>query len=114
MKRLDETSLTNMERRAVKAAAERLGLQFPVDRVILFGSTARGDRDKHSDIDLLILTSRPLHWKEEKAVVEVLFDIGMEHDVIFSPLFASTGEWDGGLFTNFPVFHEISRDGALV
>lgn len=114
MKRLDKTSLTDMERRAVKAAAERLRMQFPVDRVILFGSTARGDRDEHSDIDLLILTSRPLHWKEEKAIVEVLFDIGMEHDVIFSPLFASTGEWDGGLFTNFPVFHEINREGALV
>ena len=114
MKQLDKTSLTDMERRAIEAAAEGLRMKFPVDRVILFGSTARGDRDEHSDIDLLILTSRPLHWREEKTIVEILFDIGMEHDVIFSPLFASTGEWDGGLFTNFPVFHEINREGALV
>ena len=114
MKHLDKTSLTDMERRAIEAAAEGLRMKFPVDRVILFGSTARGDRDEHSDIDLLILTSRPLHWREEKTIVEILFDIGMEHDVIFSPLFASTGEWDGGLFINFPVFHEISREGALV
>jgi predicted nucleotidyltransferase len=114
MKGLDKTSLTDAERRAVKAAAEELRMKFSVDKVILFGSMARGDRDEHSDIDLLILTSRPLHWREEKGVVEILFDIGMEHDVIFSPLFASTDEWDGGLFTNFPVFHEIGREGALV
>jgi len=114
MKQLDKTSLTDMERRAIKAAADGLKMNFPVERVILFGSIARGDRDEHSDIDLLILTSRPLHWKEEKAIVDVLFDIGMEHDVIFSPLFASAGEWDGGLFRNFPVFHEITREGALV
>ena len=49
---------------------------FSVERAILFGSKARGDFDKSSDIDLLVITSRPLHWREEKAIVEALFDLG--------------------------------------
>jgi hypothetical protein len=61
-----------------------------------------------------LITSRPLHWKEEKAVIDVLFEIGMEYDVIFSPLFASSEEWEGTLFKRFPIYKEIIRDGAIV
>jgi uncharacterized protein len=87
---------------------------FPVERVILFGSKVRGDFDQSSDIDLLVVTSCSLDWRQEKAVVEMLFDIGMEHDVIFSPLFASVQEWETGIFREFPVFREIVGEGALV
>jgi predicted nucleotidyltransferase len=114
MKPLKKTSLRKREHRAVEAAFERLKTEFPVQKVILFGSKARGDHDEHSDIDLLLITSRPLHWKEEKAIVETLFEVGMEHDVIFSPLMASEKEWEGGIFTEFPIYQEIVRDGALV
>ena len=114
MKPIEETHLMKNEREAINAAVEKLTAEFPVEETVLFGSKARGDHDAHSDIDLLLITSRPLHWKEEKAIVEVLFDIGMEHDVIFSPLFASSEEWKGGVFTQFPIYREIVRDGAIV
>jgi len=87
---------------------------FSVERAILFGSKARGDFDKSSDIDLLVITSRPLHWREEKAIVEALFDLGMKYDAVLSPLFASSDEWEGGIFREFPVYREIIRDGAIV
>lgn len=114
MKTLKESALTKKERDGIKAAVETLKREFPVDQVILFGSKARGDSNEHSDIDLLLITSRPLHWKEEKVVIETLFEIGMEYDVIFSPLFASREEWEGALFRKFPVYNDIMRDGAIV
>ena len=114
MKILESTPLIKRERDAIKRAVTVLKEQFPVEKVILFGSKSRGDDEKHSDIDLLIVTSRTLHWKEEKTIVGVLFDVGMEYDVIFSPLFVSSKEWNRGIFTEFPVYKEIIRDGALV
>ena len=99
---------------AIEAAVRMLKSELSITKVILFGSKARGDYDEHSDIDLLVVTSRLLHWKEEKAVVEALFDIGMEYDVIFSPLFTFSDEWEEGIFTEFPVYREISQDGAVV
>ena len=114
MRTWDNIPLLERERQAINKAAEMLRSQFPVSNVILFGSKVRGEDDEHSDIDFLLVTSRTLDWKEEKAVVEVLFDIGMEYDVIFSPLFASSDEWDGGIFVQFPVYEEISRDGAII
>lgn len=114
MRSLQDTSLKMNERRAIEAAERILREQFPIRHVILYGSKARGDSDQHSDMDLLLISSRRLHWKEEKAVTDILFDIGMEYDVIFSPLFVSGEEWDGGIFTRFPVYDEIIRDGAIV
>jgi predicted nucleotidyltransferase len=114
MKKYENTPLAERERDAINTAVALLKKDHPVKKAILYGSKTRGDDDEHSDIDLLIITSRPLHWKEEKAIVESLFDIGMEHDVIFTPLFVSDEEWEGGIFTTFPIYKEIMDDGALV
>jgi len=40
--------------------------------------------------------------------------IGMEYNVIFSPLFTFSDEWEEGIFTEFPVYQEILQDGAVV
>ena len=114
MKSFESVSLMKNENDAIKAAIKMLKNEFSVVKVILFGSKARGDYDEHSDIDLLVVTSRLLHWKEEKAIVGALFDIGMKYDVIFSPLFTFVAEWENGIFKEFPVYQEISRDGAVV
>ena len=114
MKSLDKAPLEKREKDAIEAASRILKERFAVESVILFGSKARGDADAHSDIDLLVISSKGLHWKDEKAIVDALFDIGMEHDVIFSPLFASAEEWRNGLFKSFPIYDEIAREGAVV
>ena len=114
MKVLESSLLIKRERVAIKKAVDLLRERYPVEKVILFGSKSRGDDEKHSDIDLLIVTAQTLHWKDEKAIVEIMFDSGMEYDVIFSPLFVSSEEWNRGIFTEFPVYKEIIRDGALV
>ncbi|MFO7459527.1 MAG: nucleotidyltransferase domain-containing protein [Desulfatiglandales bacterium] len=114
MKLKNRKSLEHKEEMAIEVVARTLKSQFPVEEIILFGSKARGDHDAFSDIDLLLVTTKPLHWKEEKAIVEVLFEIGMTHDVIFTPLFVSNEEWKGGLFTQFPIYSEILRDGAVI
>lgn len=97
MKSFESVSLMKNESDVIKAAIRMLKSEFSIAKVILFGSKARGDHDEHSDIDLAVVTSKLLHWKEERAIVGVLFDIGMEYDVIFSPLFTSVDEMGSGL-----------------
>ncbi|RJQ59366.1 MAG: nucleotidyltransferase domain-containing protein [Desulfobacteraceae bacterium] len=114
MKSLDKAPLAKNETEAIEAAAKLLKERFSIENIILFGSKARGDADAHSDIDLLLIGPMALHWKDEKAIVDALFDLGMEHDVIFSPLFATSEEWENGLFREFPIYDEIKREGAVV
>jgi len=114
MKSFESALFMKNESDAIEAAIRMLKSEFSIVKIILFGSKGRGDRDEHSDIDLLVVAPRLLHWKEEKAIVGALFDIGMEYDVIFSPLFTYSDEWENGIFTEFPVYQEISQDGAVV
>lgn len=114
MKKWYKIKLNQKERQAVEKAAEVLKNQFAINQIILFGSKARGVSDQYSDIDLLLIGANPLHWKEEKAIVEILFQVGLEYDMIFSPIFTSSAEWEGGIFRQLPIYHEILKDGALV
>ena len=60
MKKLAQIFLDDRDRAAIAAAVGLLRSRFPVERVMLYGSKARGTDDEESDIDLLVLTSRKL------------------------------------------------------
>ena len=47
--------LPMVDAQTLEEAVRRLATQFEADRVILFGSYARGAADEHSDVDLLVL-----------------------------------------------------------
>jgi len=66
MKSMDDLPLGDNEKKAIQEATRILKEKFPVSDVILFGSKARGDSDEESDIDLMLLTTRPIDWQERK------------------------------------------------
>ncbi len=105
--------LDEKEERAILKAARILKKNYPVEKVILFGSKARGDDDEGSDIDLCLLTSRPLHWKERECMIGELFDIEIEFDVVISILDTAISEWYGGIFRHFPIHENIYHEGVV-
>ena len=53
------------------------------EKVILFGSAARGDEDSHSDLDVLVITSHPVHRGHlTEEIYMNLFGVGQAVDVI--------------------------------
>jgi uncharacterized protein len=84
LKNLENLKLRKNETAAIEEATQVLKERFPVKEVILFGSKARGDSDPESDIDLLLLTTEPIDWKERHQIVDALFEVEMEHDVVIS------------------------------
>jgi predicted nucleotidyltransferase len=112
MRTLANIPLEEKDRQAIEAAARLLRDRFPVERVILFGSKARAAGDEESDIDLLVLTSRKLHWREEEAITNALFDVEMAHDVVISPLIVPAEEWFEGVYRVLAIHGEVDRDGV--
>ena len=112
MKTLSEINLNEKDRRAIEAAAAILRQRFPVERVVLFGSKARGDDDDESDIDLLVLTRRRLSWQERGEITDALFDLQLELDVVISTLVVPSEEWEHGLYQVLPIRYEIEREGV--
>jgi uncharacterized protein len=112
MKKLNDLKLQSNEREAIREATKMLKEKFPINDIILFGSKARGDSDEASDIDLFLVTKHSIHWKERQAIIHALFDLGMKHDVIFSILDTPEGNIRKGLFSAFPIYDEIMKEGV--
>jgi predicted nucleotidyltransferase len=112
MRTLADVELRPADREAIVAAATLLRERFPVLRVCLFGSKATGKDDPESDIDLFVLTSRPLSWRERDAVTDALFDIEMEFDVVISTLVVSEEDWLHGTYQVLAIRDEVERDAV--
>jgi len=113
MRNLKDIKLKKPDRMAVQEAVNVLRERFPVEKIILFGSKTRGDDDPESDIDLLVLTSRPLSWRERKTVTYSLFDVEMKYGVVISVLVTSTKEWSEGPFSVLSIYDEILQHGVV-
>ncbi len=111
MKGLDQIPLKPNDRRAIEVAVRVLLSQFPVEQVILYGSKATGTDDAESDIDLLVLTTRNLNWRERNSITDALFDVQLELGVVISPLVVSSHEWSQGCYAVLPIHDEIERYG---
>lgn len=62
----------------------------PSAKVILYGSYTRGDFNKNSDIDLLILIDKKkISWEDDKKISYPLYDIEFDTGQLISPLIYS-------------------------
>lgn len=109
---LQDIPLTENDRRAVEEAAEILRTRLPVSRITLFGSKARGVDDAESDIDLLVLTSRPINRAEKSEITRLLFEVELKQEVVLTPLIVAEEDWEHGLYQVLPLRAEIERDGV--
>jgi predicted nucleotidyltransferase len=106
--------LTDKESQALRKIKTIVTSQFEVERVILFGSVVRGEADKESDIDLLIVTKRPLNRWERHQITDVVCEINLEHGTNFSTLVVDSDAWDHGPISLLSIHEEIQQEGVLV
>ena len=85
-----------------------------VESLTLFGSTARGTAQKGSDIDLLVLTSRPLDNRARHKITDTQFDINLKYGTNFSSLVVAASEWEHGVASVLPIKRAVACDGIPV
>ncbi len=112
MQTMADLPLKERDRQAIEAAVALLQSQFPVEKVILYGSKVSGQDTAESDIDLLVLTHHPLPWQERNAIIDALFDIELAYDVVISTLVVAQTDWLTGYYTRLPIHHEIAQRGV--
>lgn len=64
----------------VERAEEELG--DSLERLILYGSVARGERGEESDVDVFAVVRER---KEKKQLQDLAFEVGLKHGVSFPP-----------------------------
>lgn len=81
--------------------------------VKLFGSRARGDARKDSDIDVLVVVATD-DWQVCDIVYDIATDILLEMDVCISPKVISRKRYDYLYEAKTPFIRNIIRDGISV
>ncbi len=74
------------ENKEIALIRDRIVQLYRPDKIILFGSRSRGDADRHSDIDLLVISDREKHLPRCKRGLEVrlqLSEFKTPKDILF-------------------------------
>ena len=87
---------------------------LPNEKVILFGSQARGDAREDSDWDLLVLLNKEKrNFNEDYDKYGYPFDeLGWNHGVTINSIVYATGQWEQGKI--FPFYKNVMRDGIEI
>jgi predicted nucleotidyltransferase len=107
-----ENSILNAVTAAVvRAARESLGEKL--NRVILYGSYARGDCDGDSDIDIMVLADIPHEdcWREYLNISKRIQGLGLENDVLIS-INVTDCEMFEKFQTVLPYYKTVLREGV--
>ena len=106
--------LADVDRRTIEEIAASLTAGWPVDSVVLYGSKARGDDTPESDIDLLVLTSRPLTPDEIGRMRAVTRQVGLRLGTWPELYIRTSDEWWDGVYQAAPIRKEIDAEGIDV
>ena len=61
----------------LKAIADRLRERYGAERVLVYGSVARGEQTEHSDIDLLVIApTKERFYERMGSVLSIVRDLG--------------------------------------
>jgi predicted nucleotidyltransferase len=81
------------------------------DRIILFGSRAKGDHQERSDYDICVLKTGVTHRRTlAKQIYRLLYDLGAPVDVIVE----TPERFDRLKDNRFMIYKEIAKHGQVI
>lgn len=108
---LSDPRIGTVSQKVIEAAKDTLGEKL--EKIILFGSYARGDYDADSDIDFCVLAKVPNEevpvW--DRGIYERLPGIDLEHDMIVS-VHVTGSEIFHQYANDLPYYMNIIREGV--
>lgn len=107
-------SLVVSDRKTIDEIAAGLPAGWPVDAIVLYGSKARGDDTPDSDIDLLVLTRRPLTPEEIARMRQFVRSVGLRLGTWPELFIRTSDEWWHGIYQAAPIRKEIDAEGIDV
>lgn len=106
--------LDENEKLALHELKKSVLAQYPGSVFILFGSKARGDFRVGSDIDILILSSGALGWRDIDNIISIVYEINLLHQTLFTVHTAEKKDWDNSAWNTLPLKESVENDGITV
>ena len=85
----------------------------PDARILLYGSRARGDGQRDSDWDILvILNKQKIESSDYDLISYPIYELGWQEDVMFSVKLYTQAEWNERSFT--PFYKNVEKEGIVL
>ena len=107
------TGLNEIIRMYIEQVKISLGKDF--DNAVLYGSCARNEYTKDSDVDIAIFTEVPASdfYKLADKISESTFEFSVKHDIMLSPVFVNVDEYRRMLKV-LPYYQNIHKEGIAI
>jgi predicted nucleotidyltransferase len=98
---------------AVRKFMARIPADLPVERVVLYGSRARGDFRADSDADVaVILRNGADDWKLLWTLTGLAYDVFVDTGIMIQPVPGSSRDWaDPDSFPRPSFLRNVAREG---
>jgi predicted nucleotidyltransferase len=78
----------------------------------LFGSTARGEKQSHSDIDVFVRIPN-VNRKIEEDIFDLAYELELQHDCLID-IFVFDDKSLNGMHACTPVYQKIIQEGLII
>jgi predicted nucleotidyltransferase len=112
--RINELNISTAQKNALQESWQRLKAAYPIKKMVIYGSVARGDATAESDIDLLIITKKRMNHRQRHAMCDIIFEVNLTYGTTISILVVDWKTWQTGLWSVLPIKREIEHDGILL
>ncbi|MBN1464506.1 nucleotidyltransferase domain-containing protein [candidate division KSB1 bacterium] len=102
--------LTNDDRRIALELKKRLSGKLKLEEIIVFGSRARGDNRKDSDLDIFIKLDS-ISKDERGMISDIAAEIGFDNDCLITTFVATKDQIEYGPIGANPILRAIYDEG---
>ncbi len=83
-----------------------------LERLVLFGSRARGDGDPDSDFDVLVVLANEKTIRENKETAhDIICELSLKYDTVVSCLFTTPDKLE---HSGMPFYRNVRREGVPI
>lgn len=108
---IDRIPFNYNEQCALKGIIDEVTSRYPVKKIILYGSKARGDFIEASDIDLLFITEDNVDRLTRFQISDIIYKYELSHDVIVSAIFVTESDFGNRVNT---FLTKVKKEGVVI
>lgn len=84
-----------------------------LDKIVLYGSYARGDYDQESDIDVIFFVTKADPNSFSEAISDIIWPLDLKYEVVISEMVQSTEHFQKHLDI-LPFYQHIQQEGVVL
>lgn len=100
------------EQLILEGIIQKITPMYPmINKIVFYGSKARGDFTEESDIDIIFITDYALPRSLKFEIYDAIYEFEVEYDVIISVVFVSKEVFEAKIT---PFIRQVHREGITL